>query len=174
MPDIIERLEEIMDVLRYDELSGNFFWRRTKGKAKEGAIAGHISKGKPGSLGYRTIGINGVHYAAHRLVWLLFHGEIPKGMQIDHIDGNGLNNRLNNLRLADQYINSQNQNRAHRRNSCGLLGVSYKNDTFRRKRWHAKIYANGKKIDLGYHETKEQAHSAYVAAKRVLHQGCAI
>lgn len=46
----------------------------------------------------------------HRLVWETFNGEIPEGMQIDHIDGNKENNALNNLRCVDAKTNSNNPN----------------------------------------------------------------
>jgi len=50
-------------------------------------------------LGYLRVRVGGRYQMVHRLVWNAYHGEIPKGMQVDHIDGDKHNNALNNLRL---------------------------------------------------------------------------
>ena len=89
----------------------------------------------------------------------------PLGMEIDHIDGDGLNNRRDNLRVA-----TKSQNQCNRRplptSTTGLKGVSpYK----RCGTWHARISAGGKRICLGYYKTPVEAHAAYVAASKRLH-----
>ncbi|WP_432804850.1 HNH endonuclease signature motif containing protein [Escherichia coli] len=62
--------------------------------------AGHIFKDKNRKTSYIIIRYQDKIYAAHRIIWEMFYGEIPSGMQIDHKDGNGLNNSIDNLRLV--------------------------------------------------------------------------
>jgi len=90
---------------------------------------------------------------------------IPTDFEVDHIDGNGLNNRKENLRLV-----SRSQNQSNRKVSSlslsGLKGVS----PYRRNgTWHARISVNGKRICLGYYKTPEAAHAAYCEASQKFH-----
>lgn len=93
----------------------------------------------------------------HRLIM-----DAPVGILVDHIDGDTLNNRRQNLRLA---TNSQNMaNRKTNSNSiAGLKGVS-----FFGSKWRAEIQCNNKRYPLGSFSTPEEAHAAYIeAAKRL-------
>lgn len=90
--------------------------------------------------------------------------------EIDHRDTNGMNNRWLNLRDIPHAINMQNSRKARSVNRSGLLGVSaHKNGRFR-----ATIVVGGRQKHLGYHDTPEQAHQAYVNEKRALHPGCTL
>jgi hypothetical protein len=89
----------------------------------------------------------------------------PDGFQIDHIDGDGLNNRKSNLRLATRSENARNR-RINKNSTSGLKGAFWVES---RKRWRAEIKADGKKINLGYFNTPEAAYAAYVAASEKLH-----
>jgi hypothetical protein len=89
----------------------------------------------------------------------------PRGMQVDHIDGNGLNNTRLNLRLADHSRNQMNRP-AGKNNSAGYKGVSYHKAA---GKFLSQIGHNGKNIYLGLHDTPEAAHAAYVAAALELH-----
>jgi len=82
----------------------------------------------------------------------------PKGMCIDHINGNSLDNRRSNLRIVTIRENSQNQKK-HR--SGKLVGCSYEN---RAKKWKAQIMINGSMKGLGYFKTEHEAHEAYIKA----------
>lgn len=83
-------------------------------------------------------------------------GEIPKGMVIDHIDGNPLNNQKSNLRICTPQQNQFNQRKT--RGVSKYKGVSwYKNY----KKWMAKIKFNGRTYNLGYFNTEIQAAKAY-------------
>jgi hypothetical protein len=99
---------------------------------------------------------------------LLLHREImgaPKGMMVDHIDGDGLNNRRSNLRLA---TNAQNLWNTGRRvtNSSGYKGVSFDKQ---KGKWHARIRRFKKYYHLGFFDNPEQAHQAYVSAAKEFH-----
>ena len=89
----------------------------------------------------------------------------PDGMDVDHIDGDGLNNRRSNLRHATRSENNCNR-RAALKNASGLKGVSWNKAN---KKWLAQIRFHKQKKHLGYFNTPEEAHAAYCAAANVLH-----
>jgi hypothetical protein len=107
--------------------------------------------------------IKKTHYV-HRLLWQMFVGEIPQGYEIDHINRNRADCRLENLRLATV---AQNQvNNSPKENKSGFRGV-VKDNRPGRTRYRAFIRANKKKIQIGSYKTKEEAAIAYdEAAKR--------
>jgi HNH endonuclease/AP2 domain len=86
--------------------------------------------------------------------------DAPKGMEVDHIDGDLTNNMRVNLRLCTRSENGQNQ-RKHRDNTSGFKGVSWHKQ---RKYWVAHIRLNRKLLHLGCFDTAEQASAAYQAA----------
>ena len=156
--------EQVRELLDYDPETGRFTWRIAPRGHKAGSQAGCID-----SYGYVVIRIAGAGHKAHRLAWLIAYGEWPDD-QIDHINGDRSDNRIANLRDVSTQINQQNQRRARTNNrSSGLLGVTRK-----RGRWQAQIETNGKNVFLGCYSTKEDAHSAYLKAKRQRHDGCTI
>ena len=96
------------------------------------------------------------------------HGVIlpsPNGFFIDHIDGNGLNNKRNNLRIVTHTQNMFNR-RLRVDNASGFKGVFWHKHT---KKWASEIVANKIRHHLGYFKTPEDAHAAYIAAAKKLH-----
>lgn len=144
----------------YDPETGSITWRvRAAACVRVGQIAGWVTAG-----GYRKVPIKGKYQYAHRIAWAIYHGEWPNGL-IDHINGDGLDNRIANLRLSTP---AQNQANARKRvdNSAGLKGVSYRPG--RPLPYIARIRSGGGQVWLGSYETPEAAHAAYVeAAHRV-------
>ena len=161
-PDARDALtaDRLREVLIYEADTGRFIRKvdSRKGKAKAGDVAGSIEQN-----GYAAIWVDGVKYLAHRLAWLHTTGEWPTAM-IDHINRNRADNRIQNLRQADNSINQQNLGGARRHNKTGLLGVSRN-----KSRWKAEISASGVRRHIGTFGTPEEAHYAYLAAKRFLH-----
>ena len=156
----------LMDALEYNQDTGDFFWRVCPSrKIRVGQKAGCFD-----TKGYWLIGLHGEHYFAHRLAWLYVHGCWPSN-KIDHMDGNGLNNAISNLRDVTDAVNSQNQRRPRRGGSSGLLGVSWATE---KRKWCAHIQAGGKQKNLGYYSDKYEAYRAYVEAKREMHEGCTL
>lgn len=94
----------------------------------------------------------------HRLI-------LPDAAVIDHIDGNTLNNRRNNLRKATISQNGCNRG-AQRNNTSGFKGVTW---CLTRRKWKARIGLKGKYYDLGRYDTREEAFEAYKAAASRLH-----
>lgn len=102
--------------------------------------------------------------AAHHVVWFVRTGHWPT-QEIDHINGNPLDNRFENLRLSDR--KQQSWNRVVKPNKIGLAGVERINGG----RYRARMRVNEKQISLGIYDTPEEAHAAYVdGLKR--HRNC--
>jgi hypothetical protein len=145
----------------YDPDTGIFMWKRLWPGIKIGAAAGLITK-----RGYRNICVDRRSYRSGRLVWLYVYGSWPKG-QIDHKNSIRHDDRLANLRDVTPSINKENMHKASYNNKTGFLGV--RRD---RNRYRATIVVNGRCVHVGTFDTAEAAYSAYILAKRQLHQGC--
>lgn len=159
-------LSLVNDRLEIDSKTGNLIWKRKVAyRIKVGDKAGRTN-----SSGYIQISVGGRFYLAHRLVWLIFHGEIPDS-DIDHINGDRKDNRIENLRIATRSENSQNQRRCRLDSKSGVIGVSWKS---KNNKWRAQININGKVTHIGLFEDKEAAEKAYLAAKRKHHKFCTI
>lgn len=91
-------------------------------------------------------------YYFHRLIM-----NFPKAFEIDHVNRNKLDNRIENLRLATRGENQVNKNKAKNCTSK-YRGVSYNN---RQKKWVAYINHDGKRKHIGYFENEDEAAIAY-------------
>jgi hypothetical protein len=129
-----------------------------------GAQAGYLN-----ADGYVVIEVAGQAQLAHRLVWLMHHGAWPEG-EIDHKNGVRNDNRIDNLRDVARVTNTENRRLATTGSASGFLGVSIHHTG----KFRARIRADGVLKSLGLFETPEDAHAAYVNAKRRLHKGCLI
>lgn len=149
----------------YDAESGRLFHAKDK-RAGRGRVvaarAGTYADTCTAANGYRRVSvtIDGKRrdMLAHRVAWILSHGAIPDGMQVDHVNGIRDDNRLCNLRLVLHQENAHN-----RRAAKGYCWHS------RAGRWTAQIHVGGRKIHLGYHTSEDAARAAYLAAKAQLH-----
>ena len=151
--------QELKTLLHYDPPTGVFRWRHEPKRGMQPwDVAGNIDR-----QGYVQIKIGGKVLMAHRLAWLYVHGELPK--QVDHKNMTRSDNRIDNLRAADNSCNGMNK-RMQSNNTTGYKGVTFHKGT---GRYHAKIQANGVRKSLGYYETAEQAHKAYMTAAGELH-----
>lgn len=152
----------LKELLHYDPETGVFtYLTKPSYRVDIGDIAG-CDNGK----GYLQIRLDTVLYKAHRLAWLYMTGTFPAYL-IDHIDGVKSNNRWRNLREATKALNGQNRRVAHKNNESGFLGVSKRCEG----QYRASINNGGVKWNIGTFKTPEDAHAAYVEAKRLLHSG---
>ena len=156
--------ERLKELLHYDPEIGVFTWIGHRGSSIPGGIAGKAHNG------YLRFRIDKKTYAAHRLAWLYVTGANPRN-QVDHINGIRNDNRFSNLRQATAAENKQNIRLALSTNTSGLLGAHFHK---RRKKWTSSVMRDSVRVRLGYFSTPEEAHAAYLAAKRELHQFCTI
>lgn len=155
--------EELMALLVYSAVTGIFRWRVDRGgTARAGSIAGCIN-GK----GYLVIGINGKLYLAHRLAWLYVHGVWPSD-EIDHINRDRADNRIENLREATSAENKRNVGKRHD-NTSGYVGVTWCKT---KQKWKAQIQHDGKTTHLGFYDILEDAIAARISGE-LLYWGAA-
>ncbi len=153
--------ETLVKLLEYCRESGQFRWKVDRGgKARAGKAAG-----KPHHNQYVQIRVFGRLYYAHRLAWFLVHSRWPKN-ELDHINGDRTDNRIENLRECTRAENGQNQAK-RKDNASGFIGVSW--DVVHAK-WRADIRLSGRTRYLGLFVNAEDAHAAYLAAKMDLHK----
>ena len=153
-------VNKLKQLLAYDPLTGVFTRLRT------GALAD-----RQHTDNYRAVKVGGGLYLSHRLAWLFVYGKWPAG-EIDHVNGDRTDNRIQNLRVVTRAENNQNIRTAKRNNkSSGLLGVTH---ILRNNKWRAQIMVARKKLHIGLYDSPQDAHNAYVETKRRLHAGCTI
>lgn len=158
--------ERAREMVSYDPTTGALRWEKSPNRRKPvGSPAGSIY-GKPARL---FINVDGKSYTGGRFIWLLFYGEWPAHV-VDHIDGNPLNNRIENLRDVPQAVNAQNHVRPTAKNRSGYLGVCIDRGSKKRP-FIASISISKTPVYLGCYATAQEAHEAYVKAKRIHHEG---
>lgn len=154
--------ESIKAFLHYDPETGVF--------TRLQAVAHNAASGGTNAAGYTVISVLGTAQYAHRLAFLYMTGAMPED-QVDHINGIRNDNRWSNLRDCSARVNQQNLRTPQSNNQTGLLGVSHWPNRRGNKHYVAQLFANGRRVLCSYHHTPEEAHAAYIQAKRELHEG---
>ena len=150
------RVKELFD---YKE-DGNLIWIKISryNRVQEGSIAGTpLGRG-----GYKRVSVDGKNYLLHRLVFLWHYGYMPEN-EVDHIDKDSTNNRIENLREVSRSCNIRNSNERVD-NTSGIKGVTWHK---RLNRWGVRIF-NKKEIHLGYFEDFTEAAAHRLAAEQAL------
>lgn len=165
--------EVLRQLLRYYPETGKLFWlprpvemfsdRRTS-KIWNTKYAGREAI-TANCNGYRYGQIRGKMFYAHRLAWVLNTGEWP-AEQIDHINGNKTDNRIENLRSASPQNNARNRPANRTGNSSGAKGVTAIKST---GRWQAQIGDGAQTRYLGTFDSVTEAHEAYKRAAILIH-----
>ena len=168
--------EVLRQLLRYEPDTGKLFWLdRTPSmfedglqgaqhncSAWNGRYAGKEAMTCIKSDGYRHGALFYSYVPAHRAIWALHSGEWPS-MAVDHIDGNKINNRIENLRLADNAQNGWNRG-APKASKSGIKGV-----TLSQGKWRAQLTVRGMPIYLGQFKCRTAAAYAYAVASKEHH-----
>ena len=145
---------ELKEALNYEPSTGIFTWIKNN-KEAFGICP----------LGYKRLKLKGKTYKQHRLAWLYMEGYFPKEF-IDHINGIKTDNRFCNLREATNTENQHNRIKPSSNSSHNLIGITWNKEA---SKWCSRISVDKKRIHLGYFGDKENAHQAYLDAKRKYH-----
>ena len=143
--------EQAMERFEYDPLTGFLRTRKRKGRRWV------TSPGTNGYLKIRGDGKDSKAFACHRIVWLLHYKQWPKG-EIDHINRNRADNRIENLRDVPKHVNVSN-----RPDAASMTGTTWHPE---KRKWKAKIQNKNKHIHIGYFNTQIEAHEAYLRVRR--------
>lgn len=146
--------ERLKELLSYDPDTGVFTWKVSRGNCKSCDKAGSIAAGS-GGKSYLQIMVDGKRYLAHRLAWIHRHGHFPPH-EIDHINGDGVDNRLCNLRSVTGSENRKNR-RLQSNNISGTCGVYWHKAS---GKWQAQIKVDSKYLHLGSFEDINDAVKA--------------
>jgi len=158
-----ETAELVKQTFRYDPETGHLYRLKKVKGAKFGEPVGYANKNVRSGKTYILVRMNYGTYVAHRLIWVLVHGRWPGlNMDIDHEDGNGANNKLDNLREVTRVVNQKNQRRLST-NTSGCTGVTW---VKRDRKWSARLYVGKRYIPCGNFDTYEEAVAARKAAEK--------
>lgn len=158
---MIEQVK-LKELFVYNKSDGNFYNKFTRNsRAIKDNIAGYTVSYKsnlnnPRPLKYKYVRIDKKSYILHRLIWIYNYGVLQKDKDIDHINGNGLDNRLENLRLVTRQENAKNR-KVTKNIKHGVFGISFYKPL---NKWRAMIKNNDVNEHIGYFTTKEDAIEA--------------
>lgn len=141
--------QQVIDLFDYKD--GDLIWKE---KIFPGHRSGQIAGSVNGS-GYKHVRVNGKIVLQHRVVFLMYHGYLPK--YIDHRDNDRLNNKIGNLRAATARQNQANR-KVGKNNKSGYTGVSFEKHL---NKYVAGMQLNGKHVNLGRFDTAKEASDAY-------------
>jgi len=144
--------EEVAKKLDYDPETGDLTWKEGFGYRYSGKKAGCVHDI---SLGYLKIKHKNKRYSAHKLAWIIYYGTTPT-MHIDHIDGNPVNNKIDNLRHVTGSLNARNQ-KMNKNNKSGFVGVQINGNRF---------YVTCARKRVGSFDNYEDAVAARVMAEK--------
>jgi hypothetical protein len=146
----------------FDHKDGHLYWKKVTHFTKQYLVGQEV--GSIHATGYRHVTWMGKPHKVHRLIFLLEHGYLPK--EIDHINGDRQDNRLENLREATRSENQYNKGMC-KNNTSGFRGVSWHKHS---KAWLVRLCVNGKSKIIGYFKDLELAGLVADEA-RALHHG---
>lgn len=137
-------------ILRYEPDTGRLFWRD-----RDRNLSGLEAGGTASPDGYRRIRINGQIRLAHRIILAMTTGEWPLA-QVDHINGNRADNRIENLRSVSRAENQRNK-ATYRSNTSGISGVYWHKQSLK---WCVAVQSGGKRKFIGLFCDIEAARAA--------------
>lgn len=142
----------------FDYRDGELYWKVFKPHTKKDKPVGYVAKK------YKIVSIDYKNYLNHRIIFLWHHGYLPK--EIDHIDGNPLNNKIENLRAATRQQNMFNK-LANPINKTGIKNVVWVEE---KKKYKVQLNINKKYIFLGYYKDLELAELTAIEARNKYHK----
>lgn len=167
-------LELLLEMFHYIGVTGDLVWKsRPQGHFPSlaacsrwnGKNAGKVAGCRSGSSGYINVAIGNSPYLAHRIVWAINGLCLPDGMEIDHINRNKKDNRIENLRIVTSSQNSFNS-RAKNTNKSGVKGIHWHKRT---NTWRAVVMVNGKQVYARHFKSLDEASESIKQARNRLH-----
>ncbi len=147
----------VIDMLAYDPSTGLLTWNLSRGSAAKGSIAGCFN-GR-----YCVLKINRILYYVHRVAWFIHFKTQPVGL-LDHIDGNTQNNRIDNLRIANDFQNQQNVSvKCDSRSFMKNVGIT------RFGTYRVRVSVAGKRIPVGIFDSVHEAREAAIVFRNKNH-----
>lgn len=137
-------ITKLRNQLDYDPETGVFKWKESGSGRRSNLLAGCVKRKRNGSNIWRRIVFDGQEYISGQLAWAFMTGEMPTFI-IDHIDGDPLNDRWDNLRKGDNFVDQRNLKKSSR-NTSGVTGVKW---NVKSSKYHAFIGTGGKQKYLG-------------------------
>jgi len=153
MPLSKEMLNEL-----FEYRDGEIYYKVSRSRNKAGEKAGTLCNKK-----YYRVKIDGKVYLNHRIIFMMHYGYLPK--EIDHIDGNKLNNKIENLRPASHAENQWNTKK-RKDSNANVKGVSWHK---KNKMWNVKINCNNNRYNIGYFKDLELAELVAIEARNKYH-----
>lgn len=161
--------EYLKSILHYDPESGAFTWINSGRRGWRGKPAGSLFNLKRSRTSYLRIKIKNKNYLAHRLAWLYMYGEMPDSI-LDHIDENGLNNSISNIRASDESKNIQNVS-LKANNTSGYKNVSWFPQTGKwRVSFRLKIDGVSRMLSFGLYSNIKDAIKVAAIKREELHE----
>lgn len=160
MSRVIENIDGLRDRVSYNPDTGHLFWKAIVGSPDlsphqvtwNKRFAGERCFNTKNGHGYLRGNIWGEPHMAHRVAWAIFHGESPAG-DIDHINGDRSDNRIENLRVVSRAENCRNAT-ISKSNTSGVTGVSWDKGN---GKWRSSIRVDGELFLLGLYPRFEDA-----------------
>ena len=149
-------IETINSLFEYK--GGDLLWKVSRGGTSIGDIAGRMTDN-----GYRVVKVNGVLYPVHRIVYQMHGGDVSQW--VDHIDGNPLNNSIENLRGCTRTQNQHNR-ALNSNNTSGVKNV-YRNSVG--TQWNVSVRVNGQRKFIGGFYDLELAELVAMEARNKYH-----
>lgn len=141
----------------FDYRDGMLIWK-SKGKR---VVVGNVAGGVSGNMGYHMVSVGGKKFCAHRVIWLWHHGYMPEN-DVDHINRDKTDNRIENLREVSRSCNMRNTDNLSNCTS-GVKGVSFDNPS---GFWMAQITVRGRSVYLGRYPDFTEAVCHRLAAEQ--------
>jgi hypothetical protein len=151
--------DDVVTLLEYNRDTGHFQWKKKRRGIKTG-----VNLGTDNGFGYLRITVLGKSFYAHRLAWFYCHKVFPKG-EIDHINGNKQDNRIENLRDVTPQANAQNKVAATSKSKTQMLGVSWHKKA---KKWQAHICVYKQRKYLGLFDNIQDAQQTYLNERKAI------
>lgn len=154
----MELTKELLHEL-FEYNNGTLFRKKTRApNAVAGAEAGWE---RPG--GYRAVRLNHRDYRVHHIIFMMFNGYLPR--ELDHINNNPTDNRIENLREVSSSQNKMNM-RIRSDSGSGIKGVSWDKS---RCQWAVRVQMNGKYVHRSRHDDLELAELVAMEARNLYH-----